>query len=124
MLLGFEQLYNQPKILDFHKQFWGVPLPLVHTDLVHDPSAELSDYENGRENDGNLLPQSPPPIIDTNWMQILICAEYPRIYNWVEQKYEEGKEDRPAAVTVTGQPGIGQYNIIDMRSCFFIPSCA
>jgi hypothetical protein len=66
--------------LDFHKQFWGVPLPLVYMDLVYDPSAELSDYENGRENDSDLLPQSSPPIIDTNWTQILICAKYPRIY--------------------------------------------
>jgi hypothetical protein len=120
-------------MLDFHKQFWGKPLPPEHLylkDSVHDPNGEEhddenggeNDDENGGENDGDLLPES--PIIVSSWSRLLIRAEYLRIYNWVEEKYDDGTRNRPAAVVVTGQPGIGQYSFIDMRSLFFYtPLC-
>ncbi|KAH9974969.1 hypothetical protein BGW80DRAFT_1169885 [Lactifluus volemus] len=97
------------EMLDFHKQFWGNPLPPEHLDLkesVHDPNDEEHDDENGEENDGDLLPES--PIIVSSWSRLLIRAEYLRIYNWVEEMYDEGTPNRPAAVVVTGQPGIGK----------------
>ncbi|KAH9972535.1 hypothetical protein BGW80DRAFT_356581 [Lactifluus volemus] len=113
---GFNRLCDDSakstKMLDFHKQFWGDRLPREHRDFgdsVHDPNDEENDDENGGENDGDLLPESPRlPIIDSSWSQLLIRAEYLRIYNWVEEKYNDGTENRPPAVVVTGQPGIGK----------------
>jgi hypothetical protein len=133
MFSGFKRLCVDDggwstNMLDFHKQFWGKPLPPEHLylkDSVHDPNGEEhddenggeNDDENGGENDGDLLPES--PIIVSSWSRLLIRAEYLRIYNWVEEKYDDGTRNRPAAVVVTGQPGIGQYSFIDMRSLFF-----
>jgi hypothetical protein len=127
MFSGFNRLCDDSAkstmMLDFHKQFWGDRLPREHRDFgdsVHDPNDEENDDENGGENDGDLLPESPRlPIIDSSWSQLLIRAEYLRIYNWVEEKYNDGTGNRPPAVVVTGQPGIGQYSFIDMRSLFF-----
>ena len=78
--------------------------------------------ENGGETGGDVLPATPPPIIDTDWTRLLIRAEYLRIYKWVEDMYEVGKVHRPSAIVVTDQPGIGQYSVgpIDMRSVFFL----
>jgi len=114
-------------ILRFYEQFWGVPLPQEHISLknsVHDPNGEEDDEENGGENGSDVLPATPPPIIDTNWTQLLIRAEYLRIYKWVEDMYPVGKIYRPSAVVVSGQPGIGQYSVIHMRSFFLTLFCA
>ncbi|KIL53933.1 hypothetical protein M378DRAFT_972397, partial [Amanita muscaria Koide BX008] len=95
----------------FYEQFWGVPLPQEHISLknsVHDPNDEENDEENGGENGGDVLPATPPPIINTDWTRLLIRAEYLRIYKWVEDMYEVGKVYRPSAIVVTGQPGIGK----------------
>ncbi|KIL62257.1 hypothetical protein M378DRAFT_108566, partial [Amanita muscaria Koide BX008] len=112
---GFDRLRydNTPAdlVLRFYEQFWGVPLPQEHISLknsVHDPNDEENDEENGGENGGDVLPATPPPIIDTDWTRLLIRAEYLRIYKWVEDMYEVGKVYRPSAIVVTGQPGIGQ----------------
>jgi hypothetical protein len=122
MFSGFD-LCDDGRLLDFHKQFWGVPLPPEHLDLedsVHDPNDEENDDENGGKNDGDLLPESSGlPIIDSSWSRLLIRAEYLRIYNWAKEKYNGGSQTRPPAVVVTGQPGIGQYSFIDVRSLFF-----
>ena len=126
-ILGFEQLrYNNTptdSILRFYAQNWGFFLPEEHISLknpIHDPNNEENDEENDEENGGDLLPTTPPPIIDVGWMRLLIRAEYLRIYKWVEEKYTAGKAYRPPAIVVTGQPGIGQYSVIDMRSFFLI----
>ncbi|KAF8343322.1 hypothetical protein F5887DRAFT_1212414 [Amanita rubescens] len=94
MNFGFDRLrYGNTRtnmILRFYEQFWGVPLPQEHISLknsVHDPNDEEDDEENGGENGGDVLPATPPPIIDTNWTQLLIRAEYLRIYKWVEDMY-------------------------------------
>jgi hypothetical protein len=115
MFSGFDQLCydNTPTdlVLRFYEQFWGVPLPQEHISLkesVHDPNNQENDKEKG-ENDGDVLPATPPPIIDTEWTRLLIRAEYLRIYKWVEDMCAVGKVYRPSAVVVTGQPGIGQY---------------
>jgi hypothetical protein len=122
MFSGFNRLHYDgsptDSILRFYEQFWGNPLPQEHISLkdpVHDPN----DEENDEENDGDLLPANPSPIIDTDWRRFLIRAEYIRLYNWAEQMYEVGESDRPSAVIVTGQPGIGQYSIIDTRTLFY-----
>ena len=119
MFSGFDRLRydNTPmdSVLRFYEQFWGVPLPQEHISLknsVHDPNDEENDEENGEENGGDVLPATPPPIIDTDWTRLLIRAEYLRIYKWVEDMYEVGKVHRPSAIVVTGQPGIGQYSVI------------
>jgi hypothetical protein len=126
MFSGFDELCcnDTPTdlVLGFYKQFWGVPLPQEHIslkNLVHDPNDEGNDTENGGENGSDVLPATPPPIIDTDWMQLLIRAEYLRIYKWIEDMYAVGKVYHPSAVVVTGQPGIGQYSVINMRSLFF-----
>jgi hypothetical protein len=127
MFSGFDQLRDREgrsnRILDFHKRFWGDPLPPEHSDLVHDPKVEEDGDEDGEKGDGDLLPGS--PIINTPWKQLLIRAEYVRLYNWVEQKYEDSTESHPPAVVITGQPGIGQYSIIDTRGppFFDTPLC-
>ncbi|KAF8222024.1 hypothetical protein L208DRAFT_1455233 [Tricholoma matsutake] len=115
MDFGFHQLRydNTPEdsVLNFYEKFWGVPLPQEHISLnnsVHDPNDEEIDKENGGENKGDVLPATPPPIIDTEWMRLLIRAEYLRIYKWVEDVCAVGKVYRPSAVVVTGQPGIGK----------------
>ncbi|KAH9970587.1 hypothetical protein BGW80DRAFT_1176049 [Lactifluus volemus] len=100
-------------MLNFHKQFWGDPLPPEHLNLedsVHDsPNDEENDNENAGKNDGDVLPESPrPPTIVSSWNQLLIRAEYLRIYNCVEQLYDEGAGIHPPAVIITGQPGIGK----------------
>ncbi|KAM6492524.1 hypothetical protein JOM56_012248 [Amanita muscaria] len=112
---GFDRLRhdNTPAdlVLRFYEQFWGVPLPQEHISLknsIHDPNDEENDEENGGENGDDVLPATPPPIIDTNWTRLLIRAEYLRIYKWVEGMYAVGKVDRPSAIVVTGQPGIGK----------------
>ncbi|KAF8344469.1 hypothetical protein F5887DRAFT_1205044 [Amanita rubescens] len=64
--------------------------------------------ENDEENGDDVLPATPPPIIDTDWPRLLIRAEYLRIYKWVEERYTEGKVYRPPAIIVAGQPGIGK----------------
>lgn len=127
LFLGFRRLLhkNTPRdsILRFYEQFWGVPLPQEHVclkDSVPNPNDEDDDDENGREDDGDLLPEMPPPIIGSDWCSLFIRAEYLRIYQWVEGMYEMGNPFRPSAVVVTGQPGIGQYSIIDTRSLFFL----
>ncbi|KAK2461336.1 hypothetical protein APHAL10511_006863 [Amanita phalloides] len=111
---GFDRLHydNTPRdlVLHFYEQFWGIPLPQEHISLkdsIYDPNDEEND-ENGEENGSDVLPATPPPIIDTNWMQLLIRAEYLRIYKWVEDMYAVGKVYRPSAIVVTGQPGIGK----------------
>jgi hypothetical protein len=106
--------------VDFYELFWGVPLPREHKDSIHDPNDEENNNRNGGENDGDLLPASPRPIIDSRWRQLLIRAEYVRIYNWVEQLYEKSASFPPPAIIVTGQPGIGQYSIINMINLFFL----
>jgi hypothetical protein len=121
MSSGFDRLRDDDarsnQILDFHKQFWGNPLPPEHSDLVHDPKAEEDDDENGEKDEGDVLLGS--PIINTPWKKLLIRAEYVRLYNWVEQKYEDSTMNRPPAVVITGQPGIGEHSIVDTRSPFF-----
>ena len=116
-LSGFDRLRYEELpadlILRFYEQFWGVPLPQEHISLkesAHDPNDQENDEnegendaENGGENDGDLL----PPIIDTNWRRLYIRAEYLRIYDWVEEMYDVGELDRPSAIVVTGQTGIG-----------------
>ena len=126
MFSGFDRLRYDgtptDSILRFYEQFWGVPLPQEHISLkssIHDPNDEENDEENGGENDGDVLPATPPPIIETDWTQLFIRAEYLRIYKWVEDMYSVGKIYRPSAIVVTGQPGIGQYSVINMRSFFF-----
>ncbi|KAF8344462.1 hypothetical protein F5887DRAFT_971369 [Amanita rubescens] len=103
---GFRPL-RHGKTLRFYEQFWGVPLPQEHISLknsIHDPNDEENDEENGDD----VLPATPPPIIDTDWPRLLIRAEYLRIYKWVEEMYPVGKVYRPSAIVVTGQPGIGK----------------
>jgi hypothetical protein len=124
MSSGFDRLCydNTPAdwVLRFYEQFWGVPLPQEHTSLEDsvlfpsdsvdwgdDTNDEENDEENGGENDGDLLPATPPPVIDIGWTRLLIRAEYLRIYKWVEDMYEVGNSYRPSAIIVTGQPGIG-----------------
>lgn len=127
MLSGFDRLRSPADlILRFYEQFWGVPLPQEHISLkesVHDPNDQENDKEKGGENDeenegendaenggensGDLLPPMPPPIIDTTWRRLYIRAEYLRVYDWVEEMYDVGKLDRPSAIVVTGQTGIG-----------------
>ena len=108
--------------MHFYEQSWGVPLPQEHISLknsVHDPNNEENNKKNGEENGGDVLPAMPPPIIDTEWTRLLIHAEYLRIYKWVEEMYLVGKVYCPSAIVVTGQPGIGQYSVINIR-CFFL----
>ncbi|KAK2460049.1 hypothetical protein APHAL10511_007926 [Amanita phalloides] len=112
---GFDRLSydNTPtdSFLRFYEKFWGVPLPQEHislTNSIHDFNDGENDEENGGENGGDVLPATPPPIIDTPWAQVFIRAEYLRIYNWVESMYTAGKVYRPSAIVVTGQPGIGK----------------
>ena len=110
---------DNDRILHFYAQSWGVPLPQEHISLknpIHDPND--NDDENGGENGDDVLPATPPPIIDINWVRLLIRAEYLRIYKWVEDMYMAGEVHRPPAIFVTGQPGIGQYSVINMRSFF------
>jgi hypothetical protein len=121
MFSGFDRLRHDntgtDSVLRFYEQFWGVPLPQEHISLrnwVHDPDEENGE-ENGGENGGDVLPATPPPIIDSDWTRLLIRAEYLRIYKWVEDMYAVGKVYRPSAVVVTGQPGIGQYSVINMN---------
>jgi hypothetical protein len=127
MFSGFKQMHFNntinDRILRFYAQSWGFPLPQEHLSLknpIHDPNDEENDEENGGENGGDVLPATPSPIIDAGWTRLLIRAEYLRIYKWVEEKYAVGKEYRPSAIVVTGQPGIGQYSVINMRSFFLI----
>ena len=142
MLSGFNRLRYESLptdlILRFYEQFWGVPLPQEHISLkesVHDPNDQENDKEKGGEDDkenegendaesegengGDLLPPMPPPIIDADWARLLIRAEYLGIYKWIEYVYAVGKVYRPSAIVVTGQPGIGPYSVINMRSFFF-----
>ena len=106
-----------------YQQFWGVPLPQEHIfleDSVPNPNDEENDEDNGGENDVDLLPATPPPIVELPWANLLIRAEYLRIYKWVEDMYEVGNLYRPSAIVVTGQPGIGQHPIIDTRTPLFL----
>ena len=123
---GFESLsYDGTPtdfILDFYKKFWGVPLPQEHLaleDSIHDfnDGGPENDEENG--DDSDVLPTTPPPTFESPWMKVFIRAEYLRIYKFVEDMYTNGKVYRPSAVVVTGQPGIGQYSVINTRSFFF-----
>ena len=125
MFWGFHRLHYANTLTDlivcFYEQFWGVPLPEEHISLkdsVPNSNNEENDKENGGENDIDLLPTTPPPIIDLAWMQLLIHAEYLRIYKWVEDMYEVGNIYCPSEIVITGHPGIGQYSIINMRTLF------
>jgi hypothetical protein len=131
MFSGFDQLRydNTPtdSFLNFYEKFWGVPLPQKHISLknsVHDPNDEENDKENEGESDGDVLPATPPTIIETEWARLLIRAEYLRIYKWVEDMYAVGKVYRPSAIVVTGQPGIGQYCHQYEKLFFLILFCA
>ena len=87
MFSGFDRLRhnNTPRdlVLRFYEQFWGVPLPQEHIslkNLIHDPNDEENDEENGEEHGSDVLPATPPLIIDTDWTRLLIRVEYLRIY--------------------------------------------
>jgi hypothetical protein len=87
MFSGFERLSYDgtptDEILRFYNKFWGVPLPQEHISLENSIHDEENDEGNGRENDGDVLPATPPPIIDMPWVQVFVRAEYLRMYKWV-----------------------------------------
>jgi hypothetical protein len=122
MFSGFDRLsYNntpRDSLLRFYEKFLGVPLPQEHISLENSIHDEENKEENVGENDGDVLPATPPPIIDMPWVQVFIRAEYLRMYKWVEGMYEAGRVARPSAIVVTGQPGIGRYSVINMRGFF------
>jgi hypothetical protein len=137
MVSGFKRLcYDDTStdvILDMYERFGGVPLPQEHTSLEDsvlipsdsaDRGHDTNDEENGEEDDGDLLPAMPAPVIDILGRRLLIRAEYLRIYKWVEDLYEAGNSYRPSAIIVTGQPGIGQYSIMYEKLVLLILLCA
>jgi hypothetical protein len=122
----------------FQKAFWGVPLGSQYTELRDSITPSVADsmeidtelgdsmilsVADGMEIDtdaahepdddqGDLLPGT--PLLDRSLegvpAEILVRAEYIRIFKMVEQVYNERNVNcnrRPPAIVVTGQPGIG-----------------
>ncbi|TDL23661.1 hypothetical protein BD410DRAFT_802458 [Rickenella mellea] len=118
---GFEVLRYRGgslgRLLDWHKHFWGNPLPQEHTTISE------SDSNENRDGDGKNDDLLPDPILDMGDMGLLIRAEYLRVYAHVEQIYNvNGEKSRPPAVVVTGQPGIGKHYCTCLATNLFLMS--
>jgi hypothetical protein len=100
----------EARILSFYDSFWGRPLPIEHATL-QDHVGGAPDEVDGDENDGDLLP--PQPIIKSSWKDLLIRAEYIRIYEYVARVY---KDLERSAIVLTGQPGIGKCSVTDLSN--------
>ena|SRR5277367_3062210 len=127
--------FVEPLVI-FQKAFWGVPLGSEYTELrdsiIPSDNMEINTelgnsmipsitdrveidtdavHEPG-DDQGDILPKTPllDRTLDGGDTKLLVRAEYIRIFNMVEQVYNErnnNKQLRPPAVVITGQPGIG-----------------
>ena len=87
--------------MNLHREFWGNRL---------DPS--LTTLPSVDDNDGDVLPGNPVLMLAR---QLLVRAEYIRMFNAVKNLHEVSYEDRLAVVT--GQPGVGARNVTICLSC-------
>jgi hypothetical protein len=136
LLTGFKKLVLNGTLTDpflsFHENFWGKPLPEEHKtpnkEQVNTAESEKSnsgdmDEEYDKNDDPSLIQTT--PILKSGLKDILIRAEYMRMYAYVESVYQnlnlnQDPTPKPPLVVVTGQPGIGGCDSNYMMHLFLI----
>jgi len=99
---------------DFHMRFWGRPI---------DPKFKTLPTENPPESDSDAEPLGEilldEPFLDVHLpKQLLVRAEYIRVFNYVQVIHAEESSNERLAV-ITGHPGIGKTSWIwyALRRC-------
>jgi len=122
----------------FHAKFWGksmvdeerewLNLKTQSSDHSMDDDVIMDDgYDEDTDADGDdegcyELDISPNPVSDVS--TIWIRADYIRIFNYTESAYDICYEHRKAqAVVYTGQPGIGECDVVRFTSTGNRVSC-
>ncbi|KAF8513599.1 hypothetical protein BU17DRAFT_53205 [Hysterangium stoloniferum] len=103
-------------MLEYHRRFWGSPLNATFTTLPSQDNAMDSESEE-QQPSGDVLPGE-PFISDADTLeQLLVRAEYIRVFDAVKVIHEKSHNTRLAVVT--GQPGIGKSSWISyaLRYC-------